>query len=92
MRLLSYRPFDFFDVYTCDGLSEYFYGSMVESTAKRRHPLPCGFIIRAWCCSCRGKTLQGAPAPFVERPKLMRTYVRSECLLDAFCDAKRQQT
>ena len=34
MRLLTYRPFDYFDVYTCDGLSEYFYGGMVESTGE----------------------------------------------------------
>ncbi len=34
VRLLAYRPFDYFDVYTCDGLSEYFYGDMVESTGE----------------------------------------------------------
>ena len=34
VRLLQYRPFDHFDVYTCDGLSEYFYGDMVASTGK----------------------------------------------------------
>ncbi|MBR2943427.1 MAG: nucleoside kinase, partial [Clostridia bacterium] len=26
VRLLGYRPFAHFDVYTCDGMSEYFYG------------------------------------------------------------------
>ncbi len=31
-NLLSFRPYDFFDIYTCDGLSEYFYGAMLPST------------------------------------------------------------
>lgn len=31
-RLLSYRPYDFFNVYRCDGMMEYFYGAMLPST------------------------------------------------------------
>ncbi|HSK68429.1 MAG TPA: nucleoside kinase [Candidatus Limnocylindria bacterium] len=31
-RLLGYRPYDFFNIYTCGGLSEYFYGAMLPST------------------------------------------------------------
>ncbi len=31
-NLLSYRPYNFFDIYTCGGLSEYFYGAMLPST------------------------------------------------------------
>ena len=34
VRLLRYRPFDFFNVYTCDGLSEYFYGDMAKTTGE----------------------------------------------------------
>ena len=34
VRLLRYRPFDYFDVYTCDGFSEYFYGDMAKSTGE----------------------------------------------------------
>ena len=36
VRLLAHRPFDYFNVYTCDGLSEYFYGEMAPSTAAVR--------------------------------------------------------
>ena len=31
-NLLSYRPYDYFNIYTCDHLSEYFYGAMLPST------------------------------------------------------------
>lgn len=31
-RLLSYRPYDHFDIYQLDGMYEYFYGAMLPST------------------------------------------------------------
>jgi uridine kinase len=31
-KLLGYRPYDYFNIYTCGGFSEYFYGAMVPST------------------------------------------------------------
>ena len=31
-NLLSYRPYNYFDIYTCGGMSEYFYGAMLPST------------------------------------------------------------
>lgn len=31
-RLLAYRPYDFFNVYLCGGIAEYFYGAMLPST------------------------------------------------------------
>lgn len=31
-HLLSYRPYEFFNIYTCGGVSEYFYGAMLPST------------------------------------------------------------
>ena len=76
VRLLSYRPFDFFDVYTCDGLSEYFYGSMVESTGEAAS-FALRFYYPGMVLLLPGNDLQGAPAPFVERPKLMRTYAEA---------------
>ncbi len=33
-RLLEYRPYDFFDIYTCGEISEYFYGAMLPSTGR----------------------------------------------------------
>ncbi|NLW19790.1 MAG: nucleoside kinase [Clostridiales bacterium] len=41
-KLLSYRPYDFFNIYTCGGLSEYFYGAMLPSTGMLR-----AFALRA---------------------------------------------
>ena len=75
VRLLTYRPFDYFDVYTCDGLSEYFYGGMVESTGEIE-----SFALRFYypgMVLLPDEDLSGPPAPFVERPKLMRAYVEA---------------
>lgn len=75
VRLLTYRPYEHFDVYTCDALSEYFYGDMVASTGEIDR-----FALRFYY---PGMVLLlpervGAPvAPFVERPQLMRTYAKS---------------
>ena len=71
VRLLNYRPYDTFDVYTCGGRSEYFYGEMLPSTgwvdafALRLH-LP-GVVLQL-----PEPADPTRPAAFVERPKLMR--------------------
>lgn len=76
VRLLRYRPFDYFNVYTCDGLSEYFYGAMASSTGAIR-----SFALRLYypgmVLLLPGEDLSGPPAPFVERPQLMRTYAEA---------------
>lgn len=76
VRLLAYRPFDYFDVYTCDGLSEYFYGDMAASTGAIR-----SFALRRYepglVLLLPGGALDEAPAPFVQRPQLMRTYAEA---------------
>ena len=75
VRLLTYRPYEFFNVYTCDGFSEYFYGDMVKSTREIDR-----FALRFYY---PGMVLMlpekpGDPvAPFAERPQLMRTYAKS---------------
>ena len=76
VRLLAYRPFDYFDVYTCGGLSEYFYGDMVESTGKIQS-FALRFYYPGMVLLLPAEALDGAPAPFVERPKLMRAYVEA---------------
>ena len=73
VRLLSYRPFDHFDVYTCDGLSEYFYGDMAPSTGAIRQ-FALRFYYPGMVLLLPGEDLSGPPAPFAERPQLMRTY------------------
>lgn len=79
VRLLRYRPFDYFDVYTCDGLSEYFYGDMAPSTGAVRS-FALRFYYPGMVLLLPGEDLSGPPAPFVERPQLMRTYAQAnEC-------------
>ena len=76
VRLLKYRPFDYFNVYTCDGLSEYFYGEMAKTTGEIR-----SFALRLYypgmVLLLPGDDLSGPPAPFAERPQLMRTYAEA---------------
>lgn len=76
VRLLKYRPFDYFNVYTCDGFSEYFYGSMAPSTGAIRN-FALRFYYPGMVLLLPGEDLSGAPAPFAERPQLMRTYAEA---------------
>ena len=77
VRLLAYRKYDHFDVYTCKGLSEYFYGDMAPSTG-RIDRFALRFYYPGMVLLLPGEDLSGPPAPFVERPKLMRAYVEAE--------------
>ena len=76
VRLLRYRPYDFFDVYTCDGMSEYFYGDMAKTTGEIRS-FALRFYYPGMVLLLPGEDLSGPPAPFVERPQLMRTYAEA---------------
>ncbi len=76
VRLLGYRPFEHFDVYTCDGMSEYFYGDMAASTGEIGR-FALRFYYPGMVLLLPGDDLAGAPAPFAERPQLMRTYAEA---------------
>ena len=76
VRLLRYRPFDYFDVYTCDGLSEYFYGDMAVSTGEITS-FALRFYYPGIVLLLPGEDLSGPPAPFAERTQLMRTYAQA---------------
>ncbi|MBQ2990270.1 MAG: nucleoside kinase [Clostridia bacterium] len=76
VRLLAYRPFDYFNVYTCDGMSEYFYGDMAASTGQITS-FALRFYYPGMVLLLPGDDLSGPPAPFAERPKLMRTYAEA---------------
>lgn len=76
VRLLAYRPFDYFNVYTCDGLSEYFYGNMVKRTGEVKS-FALRFHYPGMVLLLPGEDLSGPPAPFAERPQLMRTYAQA---------------
>lgn len=79
VRLLRYRKADYFDVYTCDGFSEYFYGDMVKSTGEIVR-FALRFYYPGMVLLLPDKDFSALPAPFVERPQLMRTYAEAaEC-------------
>ena len=87
VRLLRYRPFDYFNVYTCDGLSEYFYGEMAPSTGAIRS-FALRFYYPGMVLLLPGDDLSGPPAPFAERPQLMRTYAEAnECSRILQCES-----
>ncbi len=75
-KLLAYRPADYFPVYLCGGMAEYFYGSMLPSTG----------YVKAFhlCLNGPGMVLQmpssadpDHPAPLVSRPKFLETFAQS---------------
>ena len=74
--LLRYRPYDYFHIYECGGLAEYFYGAMLPSTGMasvfslRYHPP--GLILQMPAPSA-----PAVPAPYVSRPKHMATFFES---------------
>jgi uridine kinase len=75
-RLLSYRPFEHFNVYECGGVTEYFYGAMLPTTGRvpvfaLRHFSP-GFVMLL--PSLKNPNV---PATFVSYPKQMATFAQS---------------
>ena len=87
VRLLGYRPFDYFNVYTCGGLSEYFYGDMAPSTGAVAS-FALRFYYPGMVLLLPGDDLSGPPAPFAERPQLMRTYAEAnECSRILQCES-----
>ena len=75
-RLLAYRPYDYFPIYECGGIAEYFYGAMLPSTG-----FVSAFHLRLHGA---GMVLQmpspadpSVPAPFVSRPKILDAFAQS---------------
>ncbi len=76
MRLLAYRPYDYFNVYLCGGMAEYFYGAMLPSTGYVPH---FQMILNG-----NGLVMQmpapdnpEKPAPYIARPKHFRAFDQS---------------
>ena len=76
LRLLRYRPFDYFDVYTCRGMSEYFYGEMLPSTGYI-HSVSLQFHLPGAVLQLPAPVRPDRIAPFQERPKLLRTFAEA---------------
>ncbi len=75
-RLLAYRPYDYFPIYQCGGIAEYFYGAMLPSTG-----YVSAFHLRLHGA---GMVLQmpspadpKSPAAFVSRPKILEAFAQS---------------
>ena len=80
-RLLAYRPYDYFPVYLCGGMAEYFYGAMLPTTgyvkAFRLRLYGSGIVLQMPSPEDPSK-----PAPFVYRPKILETFSQS----NRWCD------
>ena len=76
LRLLHYRPHAHFDVYTCRGMSEYFYGEMLPSTGYVRG-FSLQFYLPGLVLQLPSPARPQVPAAFEEHPKLLRTYAES---------------
>lgn len=72
-QLLMWRPYDYFDVYHCAEMAEYFYGAMLPSTGYVK-------VFALWKCR-EGFVMQmpspkapDVPAPAVDRPNHMKAF------------------
>ena len=78
VRLLTYRPFEHFQMYRCDGMLEYFYGEMAPSTGY----VPV-FSLEYYQSDPGLQLLLPNPAdparpiPFLDQPKLHQTFAQS---------------
>lgn len=75
-RLLSYRPYHYFNIYECGGVYEYFYGAMLPRTSYLKvfalHSRTPGLIMLM-----PKKANPSESASFVSSPKQMATFAQS---------------
>ena len=75
-ELLCYRPYDYFNIYECGGLAEYFYGAMLPGTGDvpvfSLRYYPPGLILQM-----PAPNDPAVPAPYVSRPKQISTFFES---------------
>ena len=77
VALLKTRPYDWFNMYRCGGMWEYFYGAMTPGTGNVKvfslHPLGGeGFVL-----SLPTASHPDTPSPYVDRPKHMAVFDQS---------------
>ena len=80
-RLLAYRPYDYFTVYRCGGMAEYFYGAMLPSTGYVPH-FALAYNAPGFVMQMPSPQNPSVPAPFVSRPKHLRAFAES----NRWCD------
>ncbi len=81
VRLLAYRPYDYFPVYRCGDMAEYFYGAMLPSTLfaqvfQLKYHAP-GMVLQM-----PSPADMKVPAPFVEREKHLQVFAQSNRWLE----------
>ena len=80
-RLLAYRPYDYFPIYLCGGMAEYFYGAMLPSTgyvsAFRLLPHAPGMVLQM-----PSPADPDHPAPLIHRPRILEVFAQS----NRWCD------
>ena len=76
VELLQHRPFDYFNMYECGGMWEYFYGAMVPSTGYvpvfALAPEGEGFVLMLPTAEA-----PDVPATYVHRPKHLQVFGQS---------------
>lgn len=80
-HLLSFRPYDYFPVYRCGGMAEYFYGAMLPSTGyvpvfRLKYHAP-GLVMQM-----PSPQEEESPAPFARREKHLAVFAQSNRWLD----------
>ncbi|MBR4082583.1 MAG: nucleoside kinase [Clostridia bacterium] len=76
VALLKHRPYQYFTMYGCGGMWEYFYGAMAASTGAvdvfALKPLQEGFVVQLPSAES-----PDAPAPYIERPQHLSVFAQS---------------
>ena len=76
VALLSIRPFEYFDMYACGGMWDYFYGAMAASTGVLKHfrvvPADDGFVVQM-----PNRHHPEEVAPYIDRPKHLAIFRQS---------------
>jgi len=75
-RLLAYRPYDYFNIYLCGGMAEYFYGAMLPSTgyvkAFKLRPVYPGLVMQM-----PSPADPSVPSDYVSRPRHLAAFEQS---------------
>lgn len=75
-RLLSYRPYEHFEVYCCGDMAEYFYGAMLPSTGYVKH-FKLRLVTPGLVMQMPSPQNPNIPAPYVSRPKHLAAFEES---------------
>ncbi len=76
VRLLTYRPFEHFQLYSCQGMLEYFYGEMAPSTGYVP-VFALKFYLPGLQLLLPDPSDLSRPMPFKDQPKLHQTFAQS---------------